>query len=72
MLKSGRKPKSEYKEIWDTISSGKNWYGEFENIKQRASSLGGTFDIYRENDCETVVMLTIPLKYHEEDENSDL
>lgn len=42
------------------------------SMKERASSLGGTFDIYRENDYETVVMLNIPLKYHEEDENSDL
>ncbi|MFA7418545.1 MAG: PAS domain S-box protein, partial [Melioribacteraceae bacterium] len=31
---SGEKPKSEYKIIWDTITSGKEWRGEFLNKKK--------------------------------------
>ncbi|GEM_PF-5932640 len=34
VLKSGEKPASEYKELWDTISSGKTWQGEFHNKKK--------------------------------------
>ena len=31
MLKSGETPSHEYKKLWDTISSGKKWTGEFHN-----------------------------------------
>ncbi|MFY8020911.1 MAG: PAS domain S-box protein [Bacteroidia bacterium] len=31
ILKSGETPSKEYKELWDTISSGKKWTGEFHN-----------------------------------------
>lgn len=34
ILKSGYKTKEEYIELWDTISSGKTWSGEFLNIKK--------------------------------------
>ncbi len=34
IFKSGEKPKSEYKILWDTISSGKQWFGEFHNKKK--------------------------------------
>ena len=33
-LKSGNKSKNEYKELWDTILSGKNWEGTFQNKKK--------------------------------------
>jgi PAS domain S-box-containing protein len=34
ILKSGTHPPSFYKELWDTILSGKNWRGEFLNRKK--------------------------------------
>lgn len=34
VLKSGETPESEYKNLWDTILSGKDWMGEFHNKKK--------------------------------------
>lgn len=34
ILKSGHQSKEFYKELWDTISSGKEWMGEFHNRKK--------------------------------------
>ena len=34
ILKSGEQPESYYKELWETITSGKNWQGEFHNKKK--------------------------------------
>ncbi len=34
ILKSGHTTDEEYKELWDTITSGKTWQGEFLNIKK--------------------------------------
>jgi len=34
ILKSGEQPESFYKELWETITSGKNWQGEFHNKKK--------------------------------------
>lgn len=34
ILKSGNKTKEEYAELWETISSGKVWSGEFLNVKK--------------------------------------
>lgn len=34
ILKSGEQPESFYKELWETIMSGKNWQGEFHNKKK--------------------------------------
>jgi PAS domain S-box-containing protein len=34
VLKSGRQPAAFYREMWETISSGKEWYGEFCNRKK--------------------------------------
>jgi len=34
ILKVGNKMVSEYKELWDTIISGKNWHGVFQNKKK--------------------------------------
>ncbi|MDA3865585.1 MAG: PAS domain S-box protein, partial [Salinivirgaceae bacterium] len=34
IFSSGEKPKSEYKLLWDTISSGKEWFGELHNKKK--------------------------------------
>lgn len=34
ILKSGEKPIEEYKELWDTIKSGREWRGEFHNKKK--------------------------------------
>ena len=42
------------------------------SMKERAASLGGTFEIYRTNKQETVVKLFFPLNFKEPDENSDL
>lgn len=34
ILKSGEKPSEEYKELWKTITSGKEWRGEFHNKRK--------------------------------------
>jgi PAS domain S-box-containing protein len=34
ILKSGDKPDTEYKELWDTILSGQNWHGVFQNKRK--------------------------------------
>ncbi|HOW59175.1 MAG TPA: PAS domain-containing protein [Candidatus Omnitrophota bacterium] len=34
VLKSGEQPSSVYKELWETITSGKEWRGEFHNKKK--------------------------------------
>ncbi|AHW59594.1 PAS domain S-box-containing protein [Draconibacterium orientale] len=34
ILNSGEKQKSKYKQLWETISSGKEWFGEFHSKKQ--------------------------------------
>lgn len=34
ILSTGEKPKSDYKKLWETISSGKEWFGEFHNKKK--------------------------------------
>ncbi|MDP2303298.1 MAG: PAS domain S-box protein [Ignavibacteria bacterium] len=34
IFSSGNKPKEEYKELWSTINSGKEWRGEFHNKKK--------------------------------------
>ncbi len=34
ILKSGEQSESFYKDLWDTITSGKNWHGEFHNKKK--------------------------------------
>lgn len=37
ILNSGEQDSSYYKDLWTTISSGKNWYGEFKNKKKDGS-----------------------------------
>lgn len=34
ILKSGEKPSEEYKDMWETITSGKEWRGEFHNKRK--------------------------------------
>jgi PAS domain S-box-containing protein len=34
ILKSGLKPPEDYKILWDTITSGNDWYGEFQNKRK--------------------------------------
>jgi PAS domain S-box-containing protein len=34
ILKSGEKSTDEYKELWETITSGKEWHGEFHNRRK--------------------------------------
>lgn len=34
VLKSGKQTSEFYRELWDTISKGKNWHGEFHNKKK--------------------------------------
>ncbi len=36
ILKSGEQPDEMYKELWETISSGKTWRGEFHNKKKNS------------------------------------
>lgn len=52
ILKSGTKTPEEYKILWDTISSGKTWYGEFYNKKKNgelyweSASIASITDVY--------------------------
>jgi len=39
VLKSGEQPDEMYKELWQTISSGKEWHGEFRNKKKNGELL---------------------------------
>ncbi len=34
ILKSGNKPKTFYKEMWETLLNGHEWHGEFENVRK--------------------------------------
>lgn len=34
ILKSGKHPKEFYETLWNTILSGKDWYGDFHNVKK--------------------------------------
>ncbi len=38
VLKSGKQPKEFYQELWDTISQGETWHGEFCNKKKNKES----------------------------------
>ncbi|MDP3462636.1 MAG: PAS domain S-box protein [Bacteroidales bacterium] len=50
LFSSGEKSTDEYKELWDTIKSGKDWFGEFHNKKKNgeyyweAASISPIFD----------------------------
>ena len=50
ILKSGEKPPEEYRELWETISSGQEWHGEFHNKKKNGelyweyASISSIFD----------------------------
>jgi PAS domain S-box-containing protein len=37
LLKSGEKPSEDYKQLWETITSGKEWRGEFHNKKKNGA-----------------------------------
>lgn len=37
ILKSGDMPSEKYSELWDTILSGREWHGEFKNMKKDGS-----------------------------------
>jgi len=47
-LKSGEHPPEFYKELWDTITSGKEWRGEFHNKKKNG-------DLYWESELITTI-----------------
>ncbi len=38
LLKSGRQSESFYRELWETILSGQNWFGEMENRKKNGEN----------------------------------
>jgi len=38
ILKSGDKPESFYKEMWETLLSGNEWHGEFENVRKNGET----------------------------------
>ena len=38
ILKSGDKGINEYKELWDTITAGKEWHGEFRNLRKNGET----------------------------------
>lgn len=38
ILKSGNKSQNEYRLLWQTICSGKEWHGEFQNVKKNGET----------------------------------
>ena len=52
ILKSGTKPSEDYKILWETITSGQEWHGEFLNVKKNgehyfeSASISPVFDEY--------------------------
>ena len=52
ILKSGSKPSEDYKILWETITSGQEWHGEFLNVKKNgehyfeSASISPVFDEY--------------------------
>ena len=50
ILKSGTKPSEDYKILWETITSGQEWHGEFLNVKKNgehyfeSASISPVFD----------------------------
>lgn len=45
ILKSGKQSREFYKELWETITSGKTWNGEFQNKKKDGELFWETFTI---------------------------
>jgi PAS domain S-box-containing protein len=52
ILKSGELPESIYKRMWDSITSGKDWRGEFHNKKKDGSYYWATATISSVRDAE--------------------
>ncbi|MCF6149382.1 MAG: EAL domain-containing protein [Candidatus Kuenenia sp.] len=55
ILKSGTRSPEEYKELWDTITSGGEWHGEFQNKKKNGEFYWASASISAVKDQDGVV-----------------
>lgn len=62
ILKSGEKPSGEYKELWNTISSGKDWFGEFRNKRKNGELFWESASISPIRNTEGVITHFIAIK----------
>ena len=62
ILKSGEKPSEEYKELWNTISSGKDWFGEFRNKRKNGELFWESASISPIRNTEGVITHFIAIK----------
>jgi PAS domain S-box-containing protein len=74
ILKSGEQPDSYYKELWDTVTSGKEWRGEFHNKKKNGQLYWERALISPMHDKEGVIKGFIGIKeditFHKQAEES--
>ncbi|MCF6214106.1 MAG: PAS domain S-box protein [Flavobacteriaceae bacterium] len=62
VLKSGETPPKEYRNLWQTISKGKTWRGEFKNIKKDGTAFWEKAIITPVKNSEGVITNYIALK----------
>lgn len=62
ILSTGHTSKTEYKNLWKTISSGENWHGEFKNKKKDGSIFWENAIITPVKDAEGIITNYIAIK----------
>ncbi|MFH1985282.1 MAG: PAS domain S-box protein [Pseudomonadota bacterium] len=61
-LKSGETPAEEYKRLWETISSGSVWHGEFHNRKKNGEMFWERITIAPVKDADNVITNYVAVK----------
>jgi two-component system sensor histidine kinase/response regulator len=62
ILKSGEKTPEEYKELWDTITSGREWRGQFHNKKKNGELYWESASISPLKDADGVITHFVAVK----------
>ncbi len=62
ILKSGKTPPEEYKQLWETITSGREWYGEFCNKKKNGELYWESASIWPIRNTEGVITHFVGIK----------
>lgn len=62
ILKSGETPPEEYKRLWDTITSGRAWHGEFHNRKKNGELYWESASISPISDSQGVITHFVAIK----------
>jgi PAS domain S-box-containing protein len=62
ILKSGKTPPEEYKQLWETINSGREWYGEFCNKKKNGELYWESASISPVRNTEGVITHFVGIK----------